>query len=105
MTQFVGQHRIEFICAQALEESILDGEPETSTSLAWRFHRNDERNLRLDRDVDIVGDPQLFSQTIDDELNAFGEKRGWLRCRCDHDQTRDCEEEDRAGRRQHDPRR
>ncbi len=75
MTQFVSQHCSEFICAQALEEPNLDGESETPPSLVWRFHRNDQRNLRLDRDVDIVGNPQLFSQTIDDELNAFGEER------------------------------
>jgi len=101
--QLVGQCRIEFLVAQTLEESILNREPEGFTSIDRRFHGDDERDLRLDRDVHALGYPELASQTIDNELKTLSDESGRFPCRCGCYRAREREEEERTGRQQRDP--
>jgi len=70
VSQFVREDGIELLCAQALEELVLDREPEGLASIGRCFNRHDECDLRLYRDVDVVGNPQFCPQAIDDQLNA-----------------------------------
>ena len=76
VAQLVGHCRIEFFIAQALEESILDRKPEGLASIEWRFDRHDQRDLRLDRDIHILRNPELASKTIDDKLKTPGDESG-----------------------------
>jgi hypothetical protein len=77
----VGHCRIEFFIAQTLEESILDRKPEGPASSEWRFDRYDQRDLRLDRDIHVLGYPELDSKTIDDKLKTLGDESGrFSRC-------------------------
>lgn len=103
MPQLVGHCRIEFLVAQTLEESILDREPEGFTSIDRCFHGDDERDLRLDRDVHALGYPELASQTIDNELKTLSDESGWFPRRCGCYRAREREEEERTGRQQRDP--
>lgn len=103
VSQLVGHCRIEFLLAQTLEESILDREPEGFTSIDRCFHGDDERDLRLDRDVHALGYPELPSQTIDNELKTLSDESGRFPRRCGCYRAREREEEERTGRQQRDP--
>jgi len=102
VSQLVSHHRVEFRRAQSIEEPILDGEPEGFTSMGRRLHRDNERDLRFDRDVDVFRNPQFSSQTIDHWLDTPDEEArrlsSWRGC----DRAVQREEEERAGR-QRDP--
>ena len=82
VAQLVGHRRIEFFIAQTLQESMLDRKPEGLASIEWRFDRHDQRDLRLDRDIHILRNPQLASKTIDDELKTLGDESGWFSRGC-----------------------
>ena len=103
VSQLVRDGGIEFHRAQALEEAIFDREPEGLASIDRCFDRHHERDLRFDRNIDVLRDPELNSQAIDDELETLGEECERFRG-CGRDRTREREEEERTGRRQRDPR-
>jgi hypothetical protein len=103
VAQLVGHCRIEFFIAQTLEEPILDRKPERLASIEWRFDRNDQRDLRLDRDIHILRNPELTSKTIDDKLKTLGDESGRFSRRCGSNRTSEHEEEEHIGRRQRDP--
>jgi hypothetical protein len=103
VAQLVGHCRIEFFIAQALEESILDSKPEGLASIEWRFDGHDLRDLRLDRDIHILRNPELGSKTIDDELKTLGDESGRFSRERGSDRTSERKEEEHIGRRQHDP--
>jgi hypothetical protein len=100
--QLVREDRIQFLCAQALEELILDCEAEGLASIGWRFDGDDECDLRFDRNVDVLRNPQLTAQTIDYEWDSLNDEGGRFRW-CGQQRTREREQEERAGRRQRDP--
>jgi hypothetical protein len=104
VSQLVSDHCIELLRTQAIEKSILDGEPEGCTSIDRRFHRDDERDLRLDRDVDAFRNPQLSSQTIDDELETLDDERRGFSGGGGCHRASEREEDQGTGRRQRDPR-
>ena len=54
---------------------ILDREPEWLTSIDRCFDGDDECDLRFDRNVDALRNPQLSSQAIDHELDPFDDER------------------------------
>jgi hypothetical protein len=102
MPQLVRDRRIELLRTQSREEAVFNGETERLTETRRCFYRDDERDLRLNRNVHAFRYTQLHSQSIDNKLNPIDDECSWF-CWSSCRQTRDSQEDEPTRRRQDHP--
>jgi len=75
VAQLVRHRRVELLGTQSREEATFNRKTKWLMALLGRFDRDDQRDLRLDRDAHALGDAKFVSQSIDNQLDPLEDER------------------------------
>jgi hypothetical protein len=96
--ELVGHRCVEFIGIQPRKKAAFDRKLKRLPATDRCFHGNDERDLRLNRDIHVLANTELLAQPIDDQLDPIDHDHGGF-CR----RSTNREKQERTDRRQNEP--